>query len=304
MTEITVACKSAVWSATLKTMAKQIGPAFFDAYYSEQEGSRWPRIREACTRETSHFALSGGLLQTYWLDEASVLVGRWLEARPGDRVLDLCAAPGGKSLVIAQDLFALDPPSRMDPQNLAQSELISNELSGTRRDRLWKVLREHLPPQAMERVRVFGHDATRWGQHEENAYDRILLDAPCSSERHVLQDPSYLAEWTAGRSSRLAQQSYAMVLSATQALKPGGTLVYCTCAISRAENDGVVARAMERLAKKSQDLGYQLALDLPQAGDPLLVPWMEATDLGMRILPDSAGGRGPLFLSRLKKIAV
>lgn len=285
-------------------MAKRIGPDYFDEYYAAQEGERWPSLKSACALENTHFPLSEGLEQTYWLDEASVMAGRWLEAQPGERVLDLCAAPGGKSLVIAQDLFGLRKGGNDDKTGqIMDGELVTNELSGTRRDRLWKVLREHLPSPLMERVRVYGHDASRWGQHEEDAYDRILLDAPCSSERHLVQAPAYLEDWTPGRSTRLAQQAYAMVLSAAQALKVGGVLVYCTCAVSQVENDGVIDRALERIMKKSDQLGYCLELDLPPAGGSLVPQWMEPCKFGWRILPDRSSGRGPLYLSRLKKHA-
>lgn len=315
-------------------MGNAKGPRGFDIYYTHQEGARWPILREACARENSHFGLQEGLLQTYWLDEASVWAARMLEARPGMRVLDMCAAPGGKSLVVASDLFDLryapdttavggppltvtvipgrttEPttapathdtsPAEPDPD----SELICNEVSGTRRERLQRVLREHLPPPVLGRVRVYGHDATRWGLHEPDAYDAILLDAPCSSERHLIQDPAYLVDWSETRSERLAQQAYTLLLAAAQALKTGGCLVYCTCAVSNLENDLTVARVLARLAKKSTALGYHLVPDLPSpARTDLVAPWMEATDLGYRVLPDHADGRGPLYIARLRKVA-
>ena len=91
----------------------------------------------------------------------------------GDRVLDMCAAPGGKSLLLAE---AMGDAGR----------LVANELSPTRRAKLKTILEDCLPGEQRKHIQVTGHDATRWGLHEPDHYDRVLLDAPCSSERHVL----------------------------------------------------------------------------------------------------------------------
>jgi len=282
---------------------KRQGPEEFDGHYAAELGERWAVLKAACALENQHFGLDEGLSRTYWLDEASVLAGRWVEARPGERVLDMCAAPGGKSLVIAQDLFGLRHHGGVPGEDAGAGELVTNELSGTRRDRLQRVIRDHLPEAAAARTRVYGHDATRWGVHEPDAYDAILLDAPCSSERHLIQDHKHLEDWSPRRSERLAQQAYVLLLSAAQALRMGGRVVYCTCAISMGENDMVVERVLERLEKKQEQNGWKLRLALPSPERSDLRPeWMETCSNGCRVLPDMADGRGPLYLSRLIKV--
>jgi 16S rRNA C967 or C1407 C5-methylase (RsmB/RsmF family) len=138
-------------------------------------------------------------------------------------------------------------------------------------------LEDHLPTDLQASVHVTGHDATRWGLYEQNVYDRILLDAPCSSERHVLNDPKALAQWSPSRTRTLAQQAIALLCSALEALRPGGWLLYSTCSISPHENEQVLEKfRLKRPGKWS-------LLD-------------QAT-----ILPDEHTGAGPLFWALLQK---
>jgi 16S rRNA C967 or C1407 C5-methylase (RsmB/RsmF family) len=309
-------------------------------------GGRWPELRGACAAPNCHFELSAGLTKPYYLDPASVLASLCLDIAPGQSVLDLCAAPGGKTLVIALRLFGLVPADiRLSdlgrPAVAAQDEaeakcaensvhsaspatepegdalaadgsrLVANELSAKRRGRLRQVLSGHLPVLAAQHIRSTGFDAAGWGQHERNAYDRILLDVPCSSERHLIQNPAYLREWSPKRSRQLAQQAYAMGLSAGQALKAGGRLLYCTCALSELENDANVDRILERSQAQSERYGYRLeALTGGNHGLEALLSGVraditglaETTGLGLRIWPDK-GGYGPLYFSLLQKVA-
>ena len=109
------------------------------------------------------------------MDGASILAAQALDPQPGDDILDLCAAPGGKSLMLAEKIAEA-------------GTLVANDRSASRRGRLKRVLESYIPNPVRERIRVTGHDATKWCVFETEAYDRILLDAPCSSERHVLHD--------------------------------------------------------------------------------------------------------------------
>ena len=270
----------------------------FDSYYQELYPERWPALREALLGAGSYEALEEGLLQPYYLDPASAAVARLLpletaaEERPNAaqeaahetgrrqvRLLDACAAPGGKSLVLLQRLQASGDP---------EVQLVANERSAGRRARLHRVLQAHVPPELLPRVTVTGHDATRWGLYEQDAYDGILLDVPCSSERHVLQSPRHVREWSPKRSDRLAKQAVAMLAAMIDTLRPGGTLVYSTCALTPTENDAVVARALERRGDRVQLLSAELPLG-------------ELTEHGVQVLPDTAQGAGPMYAALLRK---
>jgi len=240
------------------------GAAAFDAHFETVYGERWPRLRDALAAPPSPEAHLEGLLKPYYLDGASVRAARALGVEPGHTVVDLCAAPGGKTLVLA---LALAGAGR----------LVANDRSADRRGRLRRVVAEHLPEALQAVVTVTGHDATKWGLHEQGLYDRILLDAPCSSERHVVRSPGLLAEWSAHRTKVLAQQGLAMLCAALEALKPGGTLVYSTCSISPDENEGL----LNRFAVK-------------RPGQWTLVETV-------MVLPDDSDGEGPLFWAKLVK---
>lgn len=273
----------------------------FSHFYGDMFGERWPKLRRSLLKSPSHHELKSGLLDSYFLDEASLYPARYLEAQTHNSILDLCAAPGGKSLVILSDLISggLTPGESF--------RFVLNERSATRRGRLKQVVSQFVPEHFQSYLRITGHDAGKWGLHEQNAYEKILLDVPCSSERHLLNDPKHLDQWSPSRSARLAQQSYSFVLSALRALKPGGTLVYSTCALSPLENDQVLDRVFMRMLKKQEmtlitrnDRTYRRSTG---AEADRLPDWVEDTSFGHIILPDRAEGRGPIYFSRIRRLS-
>ena len=92
------------------------------------------------------------------MDLASFVVANVLEVQENDRVLDMCAAPGGKALILAEKLGP-------------NSQLVLNELSKTRFHRLKKVLESYVPQDVLERISFRSYDATKWGIYEIGAYD-------------------------------------------------------------------------------------------------------------------------------------
>ncbi|MGL1902008.1 MAG: RNA methyltransferase [Fibrobacterales bacterium] len=247
----------------------------FEEYYSGELGDRWPKLRAALLEEKSYFELKEGLRQSYFLDPASVRAASALSIDEGDMILDLCAAPGGKSLVIASTLPAM-------------AHLKTNEKSPARRQRLKKVLDEHLTETVRSHTEVTGYDATKWGLFEKEVYDKVLLDAPCSSEAHVLQSPKHLKEWTPSRVKRLSQQQFAMVASALDALKEGGEMIYSTCALADAENDGVIEKLHKKRSGKFEILPVQEEIG-------------EATVYGWKMWPDTHPGVGPIYYCKIRK---
>jgi 16S rRNA (cytosine1407-C5)-methyltransferase len=170
------------------------------------------------------------------------------------------------------------------------ARLLSNELSGERRRRLAKVLDEHLDRALRERVNVSGFDAAalagRKGEH--GRFGGILLDVPCSSEAHVLRNEAALAQWTSARPRFRAKRQWALLSAAFLLLRAGGSLVYATCALSPEENDGVASRLREKY-------GNAVIPDEPD------FPEGEKTAIGRLILPDAAGGIGPMYVARFRK---
>jgi 16S rRNA (cytosine1407-C5)-methyltransferase len=257
----------------------------FENYYLDIYGGRWKALRESLLAPPSQTAYGEGLLEPYYLDRASVLAASSLilkDHETGEAVktiLDACAAPGGKSLVLA---------SRMGPG----TGLLSNEFSSQRRRRLAAVLDRYLPPETRARVRVAGFNAAAAAgrKSERGRFDAVLLDAPCSSERHVLRDEKALAQWTAARPRFLSQRQWSLLSAAFLLLRPGSSLVYATCALNPEENDGVAGKLMKK---------YSGSCILERPG----FPEGEETAWGRLILPDVSGGSGPLYVARFRKKA-
>lgn len=283
--------------------SKKSGAEKFDDFYRSVYADRWETLKEALKEETDHIVLcnpsfeipsewksfhghphlffkpqedlKSSKFKYYFLDGASAFAPLSLDIQPEDQVLDLCAAPGGKSLIMA---YLLGP----------KGKLTANDKSMDRRLRLLQNLKDYLGVEKVEnQVRVTGFDAGAWCLHETEAYNKILLDAPCSSERHVLESPSHLKDWREGRTKRLSTLQWTMLASAWLVLKKGGRLVYSTCSLSPLENDKVV----EKLIKK---FGHEVEVLKPK------IPGGEETEFGSILLPDQSG-YGPFYLSVLNK---
>ena len=250
---------------------------FFD-YFEEVYGERWPALLESLKGEGCATKLQfDDALEPYFLDEASVFAAKALAVEPGMDVLDMCAAPGGKSLVIASMLKG-------------EGSLQCNDRSPDRRLRLQRVLENSLPESWRSIINVTGYDSVKFGMHKKECYDRILLDAPCSSDRHVLNSPSHLEVWSVKRVKRLSVEQGSLLASAVDALRPGGELIYGTCALSPLENDAVVAKIL----KKRKMMEFVRIEDLPEGAD--------RTELGVHILPDKTRGCGPIYCAKMRKM--
>ena len=271
---------------------KLSGAEGFEQYYSELYGQRWQALKESFAGEGSavEYKLPGAE-KSYFLDSASVLAALCLPLDNAENILDLCAAPGGKTLVLA---------SRMP----SDARLSSNERSPERKHRLSTVVQTCLPPHIAERVTTSCSDGATWCTRQTQCFDHILLDAPCSSERHVIADPKYLNAWSPSRIKTVTTEQWALLSSAYRLLSPQGILLYSTCALCPQENDGMI----ERLYKKFNKDGTAFTLLEPEPGldeisafASLTLPGFEKTQYGYMIMPDKQNGAGPIYFSILKK---
>ena len=252
-------------------------PDFF-AFYSEYFGERWNALLPALRGEAVYETIQYPEKEPYYLDEASAFAARALGVEPGMDVLDMCAAPGGKTLILAQALQG-------------KGSLQSNDRSPDRRQRLSHVLENTLPEEYRKIVQVSGYDGGRCGMYRKDTFDRILLAAPCASERHVMESEKYLAEWSQKRISHIAITQGSLLASAVDALKPGGQMIYSTCALSKMENDDVVRKILKKRKGKVRVLEMK-----PE------IPGTDQTEFGLQMLPDRCAGRGPIFCAKLEKL--
>ena len=260
---------------------KLSGEQRFEQYYGEIYGQRWPVLKEALLRPTNPVSLSDKLVEPYYMDKASILAASILPISESNDVLDMCAAPGGKTLSIALRLGG-------------KGSLVSNDRSAARRNRLLTVIQSCLPEELRTNIKVTGHDSTKWSLYEKSAYDRILLDAPCSSERHVLTDQSALSIWSPNRPKLLAIQQFAMLASALDAARDGGYILYSTCSICPLENEQVI----EKLHSKRRGLFEEIDMI---AEHPELEKESEKLEHGRIVLPDAQDGAGPLYFCLIRK---
>jgi len=262
---------------------------------------------------------------SHWnLDAASVLCASMLKVQPEDKVLDLCAAPGGKSVSLSQILFQ---GARADT-GVVSGCLHSNEMDPARNKRLAINLQSYLPRHLFEKgsVRVLRMDAADVKAVHQlplgaGGYDRVLLDAPCSSERHIIHahvkavSTGRIAEemlrWRPGSSRNLAKIQAALLMTALRAVRVGGRVVYSTCSIDTGENDGVLQKIMALLEQEQSKTGLTWTIRIETApsehsnlDEDGLDQWTERTKYGRIALPDHQGSGkwGPLFFAVITKI--
>ena len=160
----------------------------------------------------------------YYLQEPSAMAPvSALAPRPGERVLDLCAAPGGKSTQIAAALAG-------------EGLLVCNEPVPSRA----KILSRNIERMGVTNALVVSAQpealAARWA----GAFDAVLVDAPCSGEGMFRRHPETLAEWTPASPAGCAERQRCILGRAAAMLRPGGRLVYSTCTLSPEENEETV----------------------------------------------------------------
>lgn len=166
----------------------------------------------------------------YYIQEPSAMaVVELLEPKPGDFVLDLCAAPGGKSTQIAAKLCG-------------KGFLLSNEIHPGRA----KILSQNIERMGIRNAVVSNEAPSKLKDYFPEYFDKIVVDAPCSGEGMFRKDKTARVEWSEDH-VRLCSQRQADILEhAYQMLKPGGCMVYSTCTFSPEENEGSVQVFLNR----------------------------------------------------------
>ena len=281
------------------------GKEGFEAYYTSIFGERWNELKEAFTKENVYARIFTEGKEDYFLDPASLFCAFQLPLENADRILDMCAAPGGKTLVLAH---------RMKENAFLQS----NERSAPRKARLLQVCDSSLDEQIRERIKITNYDGALMCKKETEQFDAILLDAPCSSERHVFLDPKYLDQWSENRIKTLSMEQWALVSSAWRLLTPGGYLLYSTCALTPKENDEVISRLLKKFddaflvygnsgIPKNNDAAANTSVPGLKAETASVfaefkeIPVFEKTAYGFHILPDRSNGAGPIWFSLIGK---
>ncbi len=162
----------------------------------------------------------------YYIQEPSAMsAAELLAPLPGETVLDLAAAPGGKTTHLA---------SLMQGQGL----LVSNEIHPERA----KILAENVERLGISNALVTSSSPGELSRRFREVFDRIMLDAPCSGEGMFRKDPDAVSEWSPEHVKMCAERQWDILQDAYLMLKPGGTMAYSTCTFNRQENEETLAR--------------------------------------------------------------
>ena len=165
----------------------------------------------------------------YLQDPCAMIPARVMDARPGETLLDLCAAPGGKSTQMGTDLRG-------------QGLLICNEPVLKRAQVLSRNVERMGIPNAVVTCAYPEQLSGRWPE----AFDGVLADVPCSGEGMFRRQPETIAEWSEERAEGCVRRQEGILEEASRMVRPGGRLIYSTCTWNPEENEKQIRRFLER----------------------------------------------------------
>ena len=192
------------------------------------------------------------------------------------KVLDLCAAPGGKSTLI-QSIISAD------------SLLVSNEVIKARVN----ILAENMTKWGAANVIVTNNDPKDF-QRLKNYFDVIVVDAPCSGSGLFRKDPNAINEWSENNVALCAQRQQRILADIMPALKDGGVLIYSTCSYSKAEDEAITDWLAEEFAVDSLQLAVEESWGIVETVSE------RSDSFGYRFYPDKVKGEG-FFIAAFRK---
>ena len=219
----------------------------------------------------------------YYIQEPSAMAPvPFLEIKPGERVLDLCAAPGGKSTQIAAALGG-------------EGLLVCNEIHPARA----KILSENVERMGIRNAIVTNESPEKLAEVFVGYFDKILVDAPCSGEGMFRKNEEASQQWSLQNVELCGERQDGILDCADKMLRPGGRLVYSTCTFAPIENEGSVSRFLQRHQEYSI-----LPVEKPETFAPGREKWCDHVTEGiehtMRIWPHMTDGEGH-YLAVLQK---
>ncbi|MBQ9765512.1 MAG: RsmF rRNA methyltransferase first C-terminal domain-containing protein [Lachnospiraceae bacterium] len=221
----------------------------------------------------------------YYIQEPSAMaVAEFLDVKPGEKVLDLCAAPGGKTTQTA---------AKMAGKGL----LVANEIVPSRA----KILSQNVERLGFANVVVLNEGPDKLAERFEGYFDKIIVDAPCSGEGMFRKDETAVAEWSEDNVHMCAERQDFILDCAVQMLKEGGRMVYSTCTFAPEENEGSV----QRLINRNPDIEIEKVEHFDGFGQGNADWWEEAdpaVEATMRLWPHKIEGEGH-FVAVLRKNA-
>lgn len=235
---------------------------------------------------------SRGILGYYLLDAASVLPVLALDIRPGHTVLDLCAAPGGKTLALLQAHSV--------------NHVRANDLSISRTGRLRKILQSYVPKEFLDedKIHITCTDGRELGMTEEKSFDRVLVDVPCTTDRHsaMVEENNLFKRSRTKERQKLPLLQIQLLVAGIQATRQGGLIVYSTCSLSQLQNECVVQQAIN-VAQEELGITVQVQ-DLRWFTQCFSDTFHFAPQLsvGELVLPHLCANFGPIYMCKLQRM--
>ncbi|NWS29843.1 NSUN4 methyltransferase, partial [Polioptila caerulea] len=230
-----------------------------------------------------------GLLDYYLMDAASLLPVLALNVQPDDFVLDLCAAPGGKTLALLQTGFC--------------GHLAANDVSISRTKRLYQILHSYVPKEVRDTVSVTSYDGRDWDQVQGGTFHKVLVDVPCTTDRHsaMEEDNNIFHRRRTKERQMLPMLQLQLLMAGILAAKPAGVVVYSTCSLSPLQNECVVERALE-VAEAQFNISVHVE-DLSHFRTLFQDTFSFFSDcrLGELVLPHLTANFGPMYFCKLRR---
>ncbi|XP_027515893.1 tRNA (cytosine(34)-C(5))-methyltransferase, mitochondrial isoform X1 [Corapipo altera] len=228
---------------------------------------------------------AGKLKEYYLLNAASLLPVLALEVKDGENVLDLCAAPGGKSVAILQCA--------------CPGHFHCNEYDYLRARWLEETIESFIPQPLINSIMVSKLDGRHIGDLKPELYDKVLVDTPCSNDRSWLfSSDIHQATLRVIQRKELSCLQFQLLRSAIKALRPGGSLVYSTCTLSKAENSDVINLILNSCSNV-------MPVDISEMGRAVSQEFTFLDGLQQHellVLPERGRAWGPMYVAKLKKI--
>ena len=219
----------------------------------------------------------------YYIQEPSAMApGAVLDVQPGEKVLDLCAAPGGKSTQLGAKLKQ-------------EGVLFANDISATR----IKALIKNIEMAGIRNVVITNETPEKLSERLIEYFDKILVDAPCSGEGMFRKEPQALKNWETHGVEKCCSMQRNMLPYAAKMLKPGGYMLYSTCTFSPEENEGTI----EEFLKGHPDFEV---VPIPHVngfspGRPEWIGGRESLRGAVRLWPHKVKGEGHFLVLLHKK---
>lgn len=217
-----------------------------------------------------HYLFDNGAY--YIIDASSLVVSYFLDAKENDVILDMCAAPGGKSI-----------SSALTYKNI---EIISNDINKNRAS----LIVDNVQRMGLSNITITSSSFDKIYTNYQNSFDKIILDAPCSCSGMFRKNDESLKDWTYEKVIKCSLIQKDLLKKAFFMLKPGGTLIYSTCSFNFEENEQIILNLLENepnaiIENLSHIPGEYRSKILPQA---------------IHLLPSLYEGEG-FFLCKIKK---